>query len=159
MTDLYAIAAGVPRHAPATTLAWEALVAIGPRQTLGRSPLGERFLIPILGGEFKGTINGHALQGKVLPGGADRQLWRSDGVRELDALYEMQMDDGAVLTIRNRVLIDDPAGGERYAFSQVKVTAPEGSHGWLNRRVFVGTLHPQPPETASVLIRVWMVRG
>jgi hypothetical protein len=159
MADFATAVASAPRLAPSTTLAWEALVAIGPRQALGRSPLGERFIIPILGGEFKGAVNSDVLQGKVLPGGADRQLWRSDGARELDALYEMQLDDGAVLTIRNRVLIDDPAGGERYAFSHVQVTAPEGPHGWLNRRVFVGTLHPQLPETASVLIRVWMVRG
>lgn len=166
MTELKTVAARVPTLAPASTLAWEALVNIGPRQSLGKSPLGERFIIPIVGGEFQARPSGSGgvpaswrdnFRGVVLPGGADRQLWRSDGVRELDALYEMQAVDGAVLTIRNRVLIDDPAGGERYAFSHVQVTAPEGPHGWLNRRVFVGTLHPQPPETATVLIRVWLV--
>lgn len=155
MNDLQAIFDSVPRRAPSTTLAWEALVDIGPRQTLGKSPLGERFLIPILGGQFQGALNGHALRGRVLPGGADRQLWRADGVRELEALYEMQHEDGTVITVHNRVLIDDPTGGERYAFSQLQVTAPQGPHDWLNRRVFVGTLHPLPPERAAVLIRVW----
>jgi Protein of unknown function (DUF3237) len=148
---------GVPRLAPTCRLAWEALVDIGPRQSLGATAAGERFIIPILGGQFAGAIDGQGLRGRVLAGGADRQLLRHDGVRELDALYEMQHEDGTVLTIRNRVLIDAPPDGARYAFSQVKVTAPEGVHGWLNRRVFVGTLHPLPPERRAVLVRVWML--
>jgi Protein of unknown function (DUF3237) len=146
-----------PRLAPASVLAWEALVEVGARQDLGRSPAGERFIIPILGGQFAGQLDGRPLRGQVMPGGADRQLLRPDGIKELDALYEMQTDDGVVLTIHNRVLIDAPEGAERYAFSQVRVTAPEGPHAWLNRRVFVGTLHPLPPERKAVLIRVWML--
>lgn len=149
--------AASPRLAPASVLAWEAVVDVGPRQDLGLSPAGERFIIPILGGAFAGEVDGRRLHGRVLPGGADRQLLRPDGIKELDALYEMQTDDGAVLTIHNRVLIDAPEGGERYAFSQVRVTAPEGPYAWLNRRVFVGTLHPLPPERKAVLIRVWML--
>lgn len=147
-----------PLQAPLSVLAWEAVVQVSPRQDLGMSPAGERFIIPIVGGQFAGDIDGHVLRGRVLPGGADRQLLRPDGIKELDALYEMQHDDGTVLTIHNRVTIDAPANGSRYAFSHVKVTAPEGPHAWLNRRVFVGTLHGLPPEKQAVLIRVWMLR-
>ena len=147
-----------PLQAPSSVLAWEAVVQVSPRQDLGMSPAGERFIIPIVGGQFAGDIDGHVLLGRVLPGGADRQLLRPDGIKELDALYEMQHDDGTVLTIHNRVTIDAPADGSRYAFSHVKVTAPEGPHAWLNRRVFVGTLHGLPPEQQAVLIRVWMLR-
>jgi hypothetical protein len=147
-----------PLQAPLSVLAWEAVVQVSPRQDLGMSPAGERFIIPIVGGQFAGGIDGHVLRGRVLPGGADRQLLRPDGIKELDALYEMQHDDGTVLTIHNRVTIDAPANGSRYAFSHVKVTAPEGPHAWLNRRVFVGTLHGLPPEQQAVLIRVWMLR-
>jgi hypothetical protein len=147
-----------PLQAPLSVLAWEAVVQVSPRQDLGMSPAGERFIIPIVGGQFAGDIDGHVLRGRVLPGGADRQLLRPDGIKELDALYEMQHDDGTVLTIHNRVTIDAPANGSRYAFSHVKVTAPEGPHAWLNRRVFVGTLHGLPPEQQAVLIRVWMLR-
>ena len=68
---------------------------------LGPSPLGQRFLIDIAGGSFEGP----QLKGIVLPGSADRQLLRSDGVKELDALYEMQTDDGAVITVHKRVLV------------------------------------------------------
>nr|WP_315169591.1 DUF3237 domain-containing protein [uncultured Limnohabitans sp.] len=155
MSSFKTTVANCPRQAPTSVLAWEAVVNVGPRQGLGHSPAGERFIIPILGGTFEGADL--TLRGRVLPGGADRQLLRPDGIKELDALYEMQTDDGTVLTIHNRVLIDAPAEGERYAFSHVKVTAAQGPHDWLNRRVFVGTLHPLPPERKAVLIRVWML--
>jgi hypothetical protein len=131
--------------------AYEALVDIGERQSLGHGPLGERFIVPILGGHFEGP----RLRGTVLPGGADRQLLRPDGIKELDALYEMLTDDGAVITVRNRVLIDEAATPERYARSVLQLTAPVGTHDWLNRRVFVGTLHSLRPARAAVCIRVY----
>ncbi len=156
--DLKALAAAQPAVAPQARLLLEAAVTVAPRQDLGHAPTGERFIIPITGGCFWGGAGFEGLSGQVLPGGADRQLLRPDGIKELDALYEMQHDDGTVLTIHNRVTIDAPADGSRYAFSHVKVTAPEGPHAWLNRRVFVGTLHGLPPEQQAVLIRVWLLR-
>jgi hypothetical protein len=158
MQDFQTLCAGVPCVAPHSLLAWEAVVDVGPRQALGAAPLGERFIIPILGGHFRGGEAAPALHGRVVPGGADRQLWRRDGIRELDALYEMQHDDGTVFTVHNQVLIDAPDGGGRYAASHVRVTAPEGPHAWLNKRVFAGTLHPLPPERQAVLIRVWLLQ-
>jgi hypothetical protein len=80
---------------------------------------------------------------------------RADGIKELDAFYEMRTDDGVVLTIRNRVLIDAQPDQPRRAFSQVQVTAPEGRYALLNRQVFVGTLHPLRPARDAVLVRVW----
>ncbi len=145
-------------------LVWNAVVDIGERVAMGRSPLGERFMIPIVGGTFWGGEGFDALHGSVLRGGADRQLWRADGVRELHALYEMRTHDGAVLTIDNRVLIDDPANGTgrdgtRYAVSAIRVTAPEGPHAWLSRRVFVGSLQPLMPQRQAVLIRGFVVEA
>jgi hypothetical protein len=138
---------------PGTEFIYEAIVDIAAREALGRSPLGERFIVPILGGSFEGP----RLRGVVLPGGADRQLVRADGVRRLDAFYEMRTDDGTVLTVRNRVLIDDPPGGSRYAFSNIEITAPEGPHDWLNRRVLVGTLNTLQPQRMAVRIRVYQL--
>ncbi|WP_066160639.1 DUF3237 domain-containing protein [Hydrogenophaga pseudoflava] len=137
--------------APEARIAWEAQVDIGERQSLGHGPRGERFIVPILGGRFEGP----RLRGTVLPGGADRQLLRADGVKELDALYELQTDDGAVITVRNRVLIDESATPGRYARSVLQLSAPAGPHDWLNRRVFVGTLHSLRPARAAVCIRVY----
>lgn len=136
---------------PEARFAWEAQVDIGERQSLGHGPLGERFIVPILGGTFEGP----RLRGTVLPGGADRQQLRADGIKELDALYELQTDDGAVITVRNRVLIDESATPGRYARSVLQLQAPVGPHGWLNRRVFVGTLHSLRPARAAVCIRVY----
>lgn len=118
---------------------------------MGRGPLGERRIVPILGGSFEGP----RLRGKVLPGGADRQLWRADGMRELDALYELETDDGVLLTVHNRVLIDAPEGGPRYAHSHVSLSAPDGAHGWLNRVRCVGTLDSLSPGRAAVVVRVF----
>ena len=136
---------------PGCKLAYEAVVDIGERQDLGASPLGERFLVPILGGHFEGE----RLRGQVLPGGADRQWLRPDGVKELDALYEMQTDDGCIITVRNRVLIDEHAPAGRYARSVVRLQASHPRYAWLGRRVFVGTLESLRPARTAVKIRVY----
>lgn len=149
----------VPLVAPTAELAWQATVDIAPADPLGSAPGGERFIVPILGGRFEGAIDGEPLRGSVLPGGADRQLLRPDGVKELDALYEMRTDDGIVLTVRNRVLIDAPPGAARYAVSQLRVIAPAGRLAMLNRRVFVGTLASLRPAREAVLVRAWLMRG
>jgi hypothetical protein len=132
---------------------WEAYADLDPMIDMGDSPLGHRRMIGVRGGTFVGP----RIKGKILPGGADRQLVRKDGVTQLDAIYEMQTDDGAVLSIRNRVTMDPAAKPAPYIRSSVEVTAPEGPHAWLNRAVFVGTLHPLPPEKKAVVIRVYQV--
>lgn len=138
---------------PGCKLAYEAVVDIAERQDLGASALGERFMVPILGGHFEGE----RLRGQVLPGGADRQCLRPDGVKELDALYEMQTDDGCVITVRNRVLIDEQAAGGRYARSVVQFKVSHPRYDWLQRRVFVGTLENLRPARDAVKIRVFEV--
>lgn len=148
------LTAKVPLNLPKTELVYEAVVDIAPAMLLGDGPLGERRMVPITGGSFAGP----GLQGKVLAGGVDRQLVRKDGVKRLDAFYEMQTDDGAMLTIRNQVLVDQPKDGPRYAISNVEVTAPEGKYAWLNRAVYVGTLDSLRPEREAVLVRVYRVK-
>ena len=149
-----ALMAKVPLALPQTELVYQAIVDIDPAMMLGDGPLGERRMVPITGGSFSGP----GLSGKVLAGGADRQLIRKDGVKRLDAFYEMQTDDGAVLTIRNQVVVDQPKNGPRYAFSNVEITAPEGRYGWLNRATYVGSLDSLRPEREAVLVRVYKVK-
>jgi hypothetical protein len=69
----------------------------------------------------------------------------------------MQTHDGAVITIRNQVVVDDTVQPERYAMSTIRVTAPAGPHAHLNRRVFVGTLQPLRPAREAVLVRGYLV--
>ena len=154
--DLFDTIAPTP---PATRLLWEALVDIAPRVDLGTGPLGPRGIVPILGGTFRGGPGFETLSGLVLPGGADRQQTRPDGARELDALYEMQVQDGAILTIRNRVVIDETGPGPRYALSLIAVTAPAGPWAWLSRRMILGTLQPARPMREAVLIRAWLAEA
>ena len=139
---------------PTVEHVYDAVVDIGARRDLGDSPLGRRVIIDIVGGHFEGPL----LKGRVLPGGADRQLHRRDGVRELDALYEMETHDGAVITVRNQVLIEDLPEGGRYARSVIRLTAPTGPYDWLNRRQFVGTLTPLRPAREAVRIGVWLLK-
>lgn len=149
-----ALMPGIPLAPPATSFVYEAVVDIAPTQLLGEGPFGERRIVPILGGRFEGP----RLRGTVLPGGADRQLIRRDGIRRLDAFYELQTEDGAVITVLNRVVIDPGEGGAPdYRISSVELTAPQGPHAWLNRRVFVGTLNVLRPAREAVLVRVYQV--
>ena len=144
-----------------TTLLWEAVVDIAEREDLGQGPLGKRGIVPILGGMFRGGPGMGAdradFHGTVEAGGADRQLLRPDGAKELDALYEMRVADGTLLTIHNRVVIDETGPGPRYAVSKITVTAPQGRWDWLNRRLIVGTLQSARPERVAVIIRGWLV--
>jgi Protein of unknown function (DUF3237) len=146
------LAPEIPVATLKTELVYEAIVDIGPLEPLGASSLGERRFVGILGGTFQGP----KLKGKVRAGGADRQLVGVDGVRRLDALYELETDDGAVITVRNRALLEDLPGGRRYARSFLQFSAPLGPHDWLNRRIFVGTVDGLAPK-AQVLIRVYLL--
>jgi hypothetical protein len=140
----------VPIYQPRTEFVYEAIVDIAPGMDLGSGPLGERAMVPITGGTFEGPN----IRGTVLAGGADRQLLRADGVRMLDALYELKTHDDAIITVRNEVLISPPDRGVR-PFSHLHITAPS-SYDWLNGYVHVGTLDIVP-ERRAVLIRVFRI--
>lgn len=142
----------VPMALPRTEFVYEAVCDLEPTLDLGTSPWGERRMVPIAGGTFEGP----GLKGKVLPGGADRQLIRRDGARALDAVYELQTHDGVIISVRNRVLVRPPKDGSgRYAFSTLEIVAPEGRYGWLNDHVHVGTLDSLRPQRDAVVIRVF----
>ncbi|MFD1796999.1 DUF3237 domain-containing protein [Paracoccus aurantiacus] len=138
-------------------LALELLVDVSDKRDLGWGPLGQRFIVPITGGVFRGGPGFETLKGMVLPGGADRQLVRPDGIKELDALYELRTEDGDELTVRNRVLIDESRAGQRYALSRVSLSAPSVPWGYLNSRLFLGTLQSARPTRNAVIVRCWEV--
>ena len=140
-----------------STLLWTAFVEVGDRIDLGPSRGGHRFKVPILGGSFVGGPDHTALSGTVLGGGSDRQMLRPDGVRELCATYDLETKDGAVLALVNRVTVDESRSPERYAMSVMEVSAPDGPHAWLNRRVIIGTLKSRRPEVDQVVIQAFLV--
>ncbi|MCX7892602.1 MAG: DUF3237 domain-containing protein [Burkholderiales bacterium] len=70
----------------------------------GQTPAGHRRVINIVGGEF----GGERLRGRVLPGGADWQIIRPDGVAVLDARYTLATDDGALVQVTSQGLRRGP---------------------------------------------------
>lgn len=146
-----------PPVLPKTRMLWTAVVTVGEKQDLGPYNGGHRYLVPITGGDFVAGPDAEGLSGTVLAGGADRQFLRPDGAKELDAIYEMQITDGPVISIRNRVIVDQKPGGGNYAMSRITARVEDGPFGWLNRRVLVGTLQSLRPQQPQVIIRAWLV--
>ena len=100
----------------------------------GKSARGTRQLIAFPGG----TVSGPGLSGRVLPGGADVQLLRADGVAEIDARYLIETERGARVFVRNSGIARAGAGGIYFRTSPTFETdAPDLQ--WLMQHVFVGT--------------------
>lgn len=136
---------------PDLELAFEARVAIGELLRIGPSSHGLRQLIPITGGEVSGPM----LQGEVVPGGADWQLVRPDGVLELDARYTVRASDGALIHVRNRGIWHG-LGGKSYVRTVPRFEAPhDGPHAALNQSLFLGTVGLG--ERGSVRVTVYRV--
>jgi hypothetical protein len=71
---------------------------VGELVTCGAAPLGERRVVNITGGSFEGP----QLRGAILPGGADWQIARSDGVLELDARYALKETRGGLVQVTSQ---------------------------------------------------------
>src|SRR5262245_9221345 len=69
--------------APKLEFAFELRAEVAEPTVVGEVAGGTRRIVNILGGDFKGP----QLSGKLLPGGADWQIIRSDGFTEVDARY------------------------------------------------------------------------
>ena len=127
---------------------FSAEIRLAAAQELGETPQGRRRIIGITGGRF----SGERLSGRVLAGGADWQLIRSDGVADLDARYTLETSDGALIYVRNQGYRHGPADVQRRLASGESVdpglyymrTTPRFETGdpryaWLNRIVCVAS--------------------
>lgn len=131
----------------------EAVVRVGEMQQIGKTPMGERRIIPIEGGTFKGP----ELEGVVLPGGADWQIVRPDGVRDIEARYTLETNDGTKIYVVNKGLIsgqsDQP---ETFYFRTTPRFEVAGEkYSWLTRKIFLATVEPRKPS--SVYIKFYQV--
>ena len=139
-------------------------VTLAAPQELGETPLGRRRIIGITGGSFRGE----RLSGRVLPGGADWQVIRADGVADLDARYTLETGDGALIYVRNRGYRHGPADvlqrlarGEAVEPSLYYMrTTPlfetgDARYAWLNRMICVATGARRP---AAVELEVFEVK-
>ncbi len=135
---------------PRLDLLYRASIAVDKPQLFGPTPQasGERRIINITGGDF----NGARLKGKVLQGGADWQVIRSDGVAQLEARFTMQTDDGALLYVRNfgfrhgspeviaRLFSGEVVDPAQYYFRMTPlIETGDARYAWLNSLIMVGS--------------------
>ncbi|MCL6592332.1 MAG: DUF3237 domain-containing protein [Alicyclobacillus sp.] len=137
----------------ALELALEVQVLLGDAYHLAASNKGLRRIIPIVGGSFSGP----RLRGTVLPGGADWNVQRLDGVREVWARYTLQTDDGAYIMVTNSGIVRDNPDGTRYARTTPQFEVSDKTYEWLQQSLFVGTLERLPDATPGVQLRFYRV--
>jgi Protein of unknown function (DUF3237) len=156
-------AAGNPTPLPNLEYLGEVRVEVAAPQIIGFGPTGERRIVPILGG----TVTGPRLSGDILPGGADYQLIRPDGVAEIEARYTLRLADGALVYVVNRglrhaapedmarLLRGEVVPPERVYFRTAPVfETASPTHTWLQRSLFVGLGERRP---AAVLVRIFAI--
>jgi hypothetical protein len=107
----------------------------------GRTPYGERRVIDIEGG----TVSGARLKGRILRGGADWQIIRTDGTADIQARYTIEADNGGHILVSSEGLRHGPphvmeklGSGEnvdpsQYYFRTVmRFETADPAHAWLN---------------------------
>jgi uncharacterized protein DUF3237 len=124
---------------------------------------GVRRIIPITGGE----VRGEAVNGKVLPLGADFQFVRPNELIELEAKYAFETDDGATVYVENKgirfgplELLEKLKRGEPvdpaliYCRTVPKFETAAEKYRWLMEHIFIGSAARHPDR---VVIDVLMV--
>ncbi len=128
-------------------------IVAAPLQKLGGVPHGTRSIVPVTGGDFEGP----RLRGRVLPGGGDWLLLRTDGVLELDLRITLETDDHALIYLTFQGLrhgppdaiaalgrgeVVDPA---RYYFRTLpRFETSTEKYSFLNRIITVGVGETRP---------------
>jgi hypothetical protein len=138
-------------------------IAVAPPIEVGETGVGQRRVIAITGG----AVSGPALNGRILPSGADFQVIRPGGVTDLVARYVIEADDGALVYVENMGVRDGPPAllerlrrGEAVDPSLIYFrtvprfeTASERLR-FLTKRIFVGV---GARYVDRVALSVWMV--
>ena len=110
-------------------------IAAAPPQKLGTVPHGMRSIVPVTGGDFAGP----RLRGKVLPGGGDWLLLRSDGVLELDLRITLETEDHALIYMTFQGLRHGS-----YFRTLPRFETSADAYAFLNRIVSVGVGEARP---------------
>ena len=148
---------------PSLRMLYSSIISIDPPLLVGNSPYGERRIINITGGLFSGP----RMSGRVLPGGADWQIIRGDGIVEVEAKYSLETTDGAIIYVSNWGLRHGPkdvmerlsSGGEvepnEYYFRTTPIfETGTQNYKWLNGVIAVASGERHEDE---VIITVYEV--
>jgi len=134
-------------------------------QVIGATPMGTRQIFIVKGG----TVEGPRIKGKLLPGGGDWALVRTDGAVQLDVRATLQTDDGALiygtygglivaeLAVFGRLLQAEDVPLDEYYFyinPMFQTGAPQ--YDWLNRLIAIGRGKAVP---GGVEYRVWAIEN
>ena len=123
-------------EAPKLEFVFEELVTLGPSEHPGKTPFGERNIVPITGG----TVSGPKIMGTVMPGGWDWQL-STGGCNRLKADYMIRTDDGIIINVLNQAsMCDGNSTPSSIIMTSPVFEAPLGRYQWLNGGVYVGAL-------------------
>jgi Protein of unknown function (DUF3237) len=147
-----------------TEFVFEARVKVDRPMVVGESSHGLRRIVPILGG----PVEGPALRGQVIAGGADWQYVRPDGTWELEARYTLKTEDGVLIMVENRgvrygkpEVMERLAKGEKvdadliYCRTAATFEAPRGSkYEWMNHTLFVSSVERLPD---AAIVRFYKV--
>jgi Protein of unknown function (DUF3237) len=123
-------------------------IELHPIQVLGKTPAGERRIIPVSGGSF----SGERLRGEILPhAGSDLLLTRADGSYQQDVRLPLRTDDGAVILmtyrgvrhssaeVAARIAAGESVGASEYYLRTApffETAAPK--YAWLNNILAIG---------------------
>ena len=149
---------------PSLNFLYTSIIEVESPLSVGKTACGERRIINISGGAFEGP----RLSGKVLPGGADWQVIRNDGVTELEAKYTLETQDGALIYVTNWGLRHGPpetmkkiAAGqevdpaEYYFRTTPRFETGSSKYDWLNKLVAVAS---GERRASKVIITVYEVK-
>ena len=138
-------------------------IEAGEVRTLGSVRHGMRRIIPIDGG----TVSGPRIKGRIAGPGADWQTILSDDVADLDARYQIETDDGALIELVDRGVRRGPpdvlrrlAAGDAvepadyYMRGAIRMETGDDRYRWVNGTLFVGTGARRP---SGVVISVYEI--
>lgn len=137
-------------------------VQLGVPVILGNDGFGEARLVPILGG----TVSGPGLSGTILPGGADEQRIRADGLTRIHARYLIRASDAALIRVDSQGLRHGPPEviaalqrGERvdpaliYFRTVIRLETSAPDHDDLNKALFLSEGQRRPDHVLLRLTR------
>ena len=105
-------------------------VLLDPMFTFATTAAGTRSAIPITGGTFGGA----ALQGEIVPGGADFPV-AGPGGYVLDARYTLKTSDGEYIVVRN-------CGPVQPGLTPTFEARADGPYSWLNGAAYTSAVVP-----------------
>lgn len=125
-------------------------VQVGSPVVLGNDGFGEARIVPILGG----TVSGDGLSGVILPGGADEQRIRADGLTVIHARYVISTNDGNLVRVDSQGLRHSLPSGElpnTYFRTVIRFETSAPSLDSLNQSLFLSDGQRNPDH---VLLRI-----